>query len=1605
MPRTLSFPPPSTATCPICAAPLGGPHCDGCGATFTGPDGATLWRVDHDLFDLCQIRNDLVRRLLPPTPTPADPRPAAAPSPASPAPWSAPAAGARPASVRAARSVDPAGPPTGAVAPPTVPPGAARLGGAPVSAAAGGTRASGPDGAGGRQGAAAATGHRSPGPGPGDGPDRAPAPPPPPRGGAASGRRPRPSFTAAELLVGLGALSLVAAVAVFAAVAWSDLAAWAQGGLIVGLTGVVLAAAAACRRRQLGATAESLGAVAVALGLADVQVARVALDGAASSRTVWAVGVGVVAAGAIALGRCTGIRVLGLAGGALAFAPLVVATGGARPLLAAAALAAQAVAAAALAARLPHRPIDPPVDAASAALPAARPVRSAVHPASADPRPDRPVGPASAAFPPGRPVGPAAGDGPVDRSVADRRADRRLERAVVATGAALSWCGAVGTALVLAAAGLGAEPTAHAVGPALVLAALAAATIVTARTTPSRTCDTEPGRPGLGAAGSVAGGCGTALAFVPGVLLVLGTGSIVGVLAVLAAQGVLALVLDPLTPGERLVARAGGVLSWTVAAVGLVALAGLELADGAPATEPVAAALVLAGQAAATIVAARTASSRTGDTEPGGPEPGVAGSATTMVGGAGTALALVPAALLAAATGSPLAVVVVLAAQAIAALALRSRTAESTVARGSTGAGPAPPSGPAGPAWASTGASRTVEPSWLVLHVGGAASWVAAVAGALALVPAEPIAAPLVLAALAAASVALARRTDDATLGAAGVGLAFLPAVLLAGTSTPLAVVAVVAAQAVVALAVVGGLRPAERVVAVVGGAACWAAAVAGGVALTSARPLGAPLVLAGLAAVSMALARRADDDVATPLGVGGSALVLAPALLVALTSGAPLAVVAVGAGQAVLALALAGATRAGRPVLTEVERGVAHGFGRALWVGSAVGSLVLAVVEVAGALADPDPRIGSLLVLALLAIGSIGAGSATRQTALTAAGAGVAFVPVPLLVAGVTTPSVLIAVLGAEAVAAAVLHTVVGRGPTRAVLAAGGVTSWATAVVGAGLLGAVGWMGGPVVGPAGSVALLLGLALVAAGASLGGGWHREAAAIGLGAAVVPVLAAVGVAAGGLGVEGWTSALLVATGALAVGAGLRQRVDPDRPWAAPALVALSVGAVAAVVPGRAVVAVVAALGEQAVTAPDVGAGATLADWLRPSLAASGLPVPGWATVAQLVGVTGLAGGLGLRQRGAGRVAGTVLAVAALAVVPVATGLTVALTVGGVGAVLAALGLVVRHRPRDPELLAAGIAVVALGTAVAVASAPWAVWWTVLVGLVVGGLATEAGVRRSPDTPTWVGGAIALAVGGVALDAWVLGADHVDGLLAVAVAAAAVSPVAAVLDRRGQAGAAEVVDVLVALVLAAAVLVAPAVTGTLLSLSPFVALVGVTAAGVALRPRRRSAWVVAAASAVVLAWLEAGRAEVELVEAYTLPLAAWALAVGAVAGRPGAMSDAWGSWARFGVGLLAAAGPTTVLSLVDADPWRTVAVVAGCSALAVWGAAARLQAPLAIGAAGVGALAVRHLGPVGVELPRYVAFAVAGLVLLAVGATFEQRRQDLRHARDAFVRLR
>ena len=84
---------------------------------------------------------------------------------------------------------------------------------------------------------------------------------------------------------------------------------------------------------------------------------------------------------------------------------------------------------------------------------------------------------------------------------------------------------------------------------------------------------------------------------------------------------------------------------------------------------------------------------------------------------------------------------------------------------------------------------------------------------------------------------------------------------------------------------------------------------------------------------------------------------------------------------------------------------------------------------------------------------------------------------------------------------------------------------------------------------------------------------------------------------------------------------------------------------------------------------------------------------------------------------------------------------------------------------------------------------------------------------------------------------------------------------------------------------------------------------------------------------------------------------------------------------------------------------------GLAALAVTllGARHHLQAPLLLGGTVLALDALHELAPYIVQvtdaLPRWVPPALAGLLLLAVGATYEQRLRDARRVRDFLGTLR
>ncbi|MET9791154.1 SCO7613 C-terminal domain-containing membrane protein [Streptomyces canus] len=307
-------------------------------------------------------------------------------------------------------------------------------------------------------------------------------------------------------------------------------------------------------------------------------------------------------------------------------------------------------------------------------------------------------------------------------------------------------------------------------------------------------------------------------------------------------------------------------------------------------------------------------------------------------------------------------------------------------------------------------------------------------------------------------------------------------------------------------------------------------------------------------------------------------------------------------------------------------------------------------------------------------------------------------------------------------------------------------------------------------------------------------------------------------------------------------------------------------------------------------------------------------------------------------------------------------------------------------------------VLALGTSASLAClalASQTATITVLCSLVA--LFTAASWRLAPFTaPTALAYGAALAVATGAAAHW--SPAHTALLVLVVPATAAL-----LAGRLGDSRATVPVEAAGA----AAGLIAIALAATDLPLlATVLALCGVITAGTAIRTDRRPAGYVAAALFLAATWVRLVGWEVDTPEAYTLPVTIPALLVGALRHRRDPQTS---SWTAYAPGLAA----TLVPSLFAAwgDPHWTRPLLLGVAALLVTLAGARhhLQAPLLLGGAVLLLDALHELAPYLVQvtdaLPRWVPPALAGLLLLALGATYEQRLRDARKMRHFLGNMR
>ncbi|MDX2821243.1 hypothetical protein PV416_09115 [Streptomyces ipomoeae] len=189
------------------------------------------------------------------------------------------------------------------------------------------------------------------------------------------------------------------------------------------------------------------------------------------------------------------------------------------------------------------------------------------------------------------------------------------------------------------------------------------------------------------------------------------------------------------------------------------------------------------------------------------------------------------------------------------------------------------------------------------------------------------------------------------------------------------------------------------------------------------------------------------------------------------------------------------------------------------------------------------------------------------------------------------------------------------------------------------------------------------------------------------------------------------------------------------------------------------------------------------------------------------------------------------------------------------------------------------------------------------------------------------------------------------------------------------------------------------------LSLTLALCGVITAGTAVRPDRRDLGYAATALFVLAAWVRLTAWSVEDPEAYTLPITVPALAVGHLRRR---RNPAVSSWTAYGPGLGATLGPSLVAAWGDEHWLRPLLLGLAALAVTLLGAHHRLQSPLLLGGATLALVTLHELAPYIAQvvdaLPRWVPPALAGLALLAAGATYEQRLRDARRVREVFGKM-
>ncbi|WP_373465256.1 SCO7613 C-terminal domain-containing membrane protein [Streptomyces sp. V1I6] len=154
------------------------------------------------------------------------------------------------------------------------------------------------------------------------------------------------------------------------------------------------------------------------------------------------------------------------------------------------------------------------------------------------------------------------------------------------------------------------------------------------------------------------------------------------------------------------------------------------------------------------------------------------------------------------------------------------------------------------------------------------------------------------------------------------------------------------------------------------------------------------------------------------------------------------------------------------------------------------------------------------------------------------------------------------------------------------------------------------------------------------------------------------------------------------------------------------------------------------------------------------------------------------------------------------------------------------------------------------------------------------------------------------------------------------------------------------------------------------------------------------------------WVRLAASDVTSPEAYTLPVTAAALTLGVLRRRKDPQAS---SWTAYGPGLAATLVPSLVAAWGDEHWLRPLLLGLAALAVTLAGARLKLQALLVLGGAVLALDALHELAPYVAQvvgaLPRWLPPALVGLLLLGVGATYEQRLRDARRLRESLGRMR